>query len=358
MHHSLSIVVPVYNSEASLPLLVERLEAVLPAFCSAYEVILVNDGSKDRSWDVIETLAARVTWVRGINLMRNYGQHNALLCGIRSAQNEIVVTMDDDLQNPPEEIPKLLRKLDDGFDMVYGTPSREQHGLLRDLASQVTKRALQSAMGAETARNVSAFRAFRTYVRNAFATYQSPNVNLDVLLTWGTGRFAAVPVRHEPRQIGASNYTLAKLMVHALNMMTGFSTAPLRLASLIGFGFTLFGLLILAYVLVRFMLEGSTVAGFPFLASIIAIFSGAQMFALGIIGEYLARMHTRTMERPPYTVRDLAEHAPGQGLVLTQGPEAVSLLQNRVVENGSVALRPGARHEELERLTGDVDARG
>jgi undecaprenyl-phosphate 4-deoxy-4-formamido-L-arabinose transferase len=301
---SVSIVVPVYNSEGSLSLLVERLQPVVAAHTSASEIILVNDDSRDHSWDVIKRLADDHPNVRGINLMRNYGQHSALLCGIRAAQYDIIVTLDDDLQNPPEEIPRLLTKLDEGYDVVYGTPQHEQHGLWRDLASQVTKLALQSTMGAKTARNVSAFRAFRTPVREAFAQFQGPYVSIDVLLTWGTSRFAAIPVQHDPRQIGRSNYTLRKLIIHTVNMATGFSTLPLQLASLIGFALTLFGIGVLIYVLgVRYLILGGALPGFPFLASIISIFSGAQLFALGIIGEYLARMHFRLMDRPSYNIR-------------------------------------------------------
>ena len=128
-------------------------------------------------------------------------------------------------------------------------------------------------------------------------------MSIDVLLTWGTTRFAAVPVRHDPRQVGVSNYTFRKLVRHALNMMTGFSTLPLQLASVVGFAFTLFGLLLLVYVIGRYLIEGGSVPGFPFLASTIALFSGAQLFALGIIGEYLARMHFRMMDRPSYVIR-------------------------------------------------------
>ncbi len=305
--HSLSIVVPVYNSENTIAILVSKLEQILPSLSLGYEVIFVNDGSLDRSWEVICKLAQEYDWVHGINLMRNYGQHNALLCGIRTAKYEVIVTMDDDLQNPPEEIANLLGKLAEGYDVVYGTPKKEQHGFWRDMASQVTKLALESAMGAETARNVSAFRAFRTQVRDAFVNYQSPFLSIDVLLTWGTTRFAAIPVRHDPRRIGVSNYTFRKLIVHALNMMTGFSTLPLRLASLVGFAFTLFGLGVLIYVIGRYLITGGSVPGFPFLASIIAIFSGGQLFALGIIGEYLARMHFRMMERPAYVIRQQVE---------------------------------------------------
>lgn len=300
---SLSIVVPVYNSDANLPLLIDRLEVVLAGMGILYEVILVNDGSQDRSWDVICELARKRVAILGINLMRNYGQHNAVLCGIREATHEVVITMDDDLQNPPEEIGKLLARLEQGFDVVYGTPLKEQHGVLRDAASRITKIALQSAMGAETARNVSAFRAFRTSLRGAFAQYHGPYLSIDVLLTWATTRFSAVPVKHERRQIGPSNYTVRKLVAHALNMMTGFSTLPLQLASLLGFGCTVFGLGVLVFVLGRYLIHGAAVPGFAFLASIIAIFSGAQLFGLGIMGEYMARMHFRMMERPTYAIR-------------------------------------------------------
>lgn len=298
----ISVVVPVYNSEGTLGPLLDRLEPVLRSHARGFEVILVNDGSRDGSWRAIREQAHVRSWIRGINLMRNFGQHNALLCGIRSARFPTVVTIDDDLQNPPEEIPILLARLEEGFDVVYGTPQREQHGALRDLASVITKAVLQKTMGAETARNISAFRAFRTHLRQSFSNYQSPYVSIDVLLTWGTARFSALTVRHEARTIGVSNYTLRKLVVHALNMMTGFSTWPLRLASIVGFAFTLFGIGVLTYVVARYLVQGTTAAGFPFLASIIAIFSGAQLFALGIIGEYLARLHFRTMEQPVYAV--------------------------------------------------------
>lgn len=300
----LSVVIPVYNSAEILPALLPRLQAVLAALTAHFEIILVNDGSRDHSWEVASSWAQRCREIVAINLMRNYGQHNALLCGIRAAQHEVIITMDDDLQHPPEEIPKLLAKLGEGYDVVYGTPQQEQHGLWRDLASVAVKMVLQGTMGAEIARQVSAFRVFRAAVRDAFTQYHGNFVSIDVLLTWATMRFAAVGVSHQPRLLGKSNYDFLKLVRHAFNMMTGFSTMPLQLASWVGFGFTLFGFGVLVYVLGMYMLLGTSVQGFPFLASIIAIFSGAQLFALGIFGEYLARMYSITMRRPSYAVRD------------------------------------------------------
>ncbi|ADC62725.1 glycosyltransferase family 2 protein [Allochromatium vinosum] len=299
---TISVVVPVYRSQETLRELHRRLAAVLEPIDPHFELILVEDCGGDDSWSVIEELARQDPRVHGLQLARNYGQHNALLCGVRAAIGDILVTLDDDLQNPPEEVPKLLARLNEGYDVVYGKPRQEQHGILRDAASRITKLALQSAMGAETASQVSAFRAFRTRLRDAFRDYRSPTVNIDVLLTWGSTRFSAITVQHDERYAGVSGYTLRKLITHALNMMTGFSTVPLQFASIMGFIFAAMGLFVMLYVVGRYLLDGSSVPGFPFLASIITIFSGVQLFALGIFGEYLARMHFRTMERPPYTV--------------------------------------------------------
>lgn len=299
-----SVVVPVYNSAAGLDALIERLQPVLSDLCLHYEVLLVNDGSSDASWEQITRLSQGHRWVRGVNLMRNYGQHAALLCGIRSARFPLLVTIDDDLQNPPEEIPKLVEALAEGYDVIYGKPRVEQHGLWRDAASRLTKIGLQRAMGHEAARNVSAFRAFRRDVRNAFRHYDGPFVSLDVLLTWGTQRFGAVTVEHHARRLGTSHYTLGKLVRHAIDLITGFSTLPLRIATAIGLSFTVFGIGILGYVVFQYLAHGTSAPGFPFLASIVSIFSGAQLCALGIIGEYLARMHFRSMGIPSAVVRE------------------------------------------------------
>jgi len=304
---SLSIVVPVYNSQKSLEPLHRRIVASQEAAGRSFEIILVDDGSHDDSWAAIKKLAEQDDRVRGIRLCRNFGQHNALLCGIRAAQYELIATIDDDLQNPPEEIERMIAKLNEGYDVVYGVPEQEQHGFLRDIASYITKVSIQMSMGVKAVRQVSAFRLFRTKIRETFRDFHSPTMSVDVLLFWGTGRFAAIPVKHDARTIGKSNYSFFKLLSHASNMMTGFSILPLRLASWIGFLFTLFGFASLAFVVLRFVVQGSSVSGFTFLASIISIFCGAMMFALGIIGEYLAQVHLRVMGRPVYSELERTE---------------------------------------------------
>jgi undecaprenyl-phosphate 4-deoxy-4-formamido-L-arabinose transferase len=266
---------------------------------------MVNDGSRDASWQVICELADVHSCVKGINLMRNYGQHNALLAGIRAAQYELIVTIDDDLQHPPEEIPKLLGKLDEGYDVVYGSTQEEKHSFSRNIASQITKLVFQSIMKVKVARKISAFRVFRTSLRNAFEKYNAPHPSIDVLLSWATPRFSYVNVKHNERQAGTSNYNFGKLFGHAMNMMTGFSTMPLRMASVLGFISTIFGVGIFFYVFIRFLTQGTPVQGFPFLASVISIFSGVQLFVLGVFGEYLARMYSRAMDRPAYIIHEI-----------------------------------------------------
>ncbi|HRQ31560.1 MAG TPA: glycosyltransferase family 2 protein [Anaerolineales bacterium] len=301
---NISIVVPVYRGEALIESLVERLAKSLPTFSKKYEVLLVNDGSPDNSWVVIQKLARKYKWVRGIRLMRNYGQHNATLCGARAAQYEVTVTMDQDLQHPPEEIPVLLKQLENGFDVVYGAPKKLPQGFLRNMLTENIKTILARVMGVPSVKNISAFRAFRTELRNAFENFQSPTLIIDVLLSWGTSRFTSVPVEIEKPE-ERSNYKFSALMKAALLILTGYSTTPLRLASWIGFLMTVFGLGVFLYVVVISFMEGG-IPGFPFLASIIALFSGAQLFALGIFGEYLARMFDRSMDRPAYIVSELA----------------------------------------------------
>ena len=303
MTQTLSVVIPVYNSQESLPILIPQLLKVLASVARQYEILLVNDGSQDNSWQFIEKICAENKNIRAFDFVQNYGQHNALLCGIRAAKYETIVTMDDDLQHPPTEIIKLLDKLNSGLDVVYGTPPQETHNLWRNFSSQLVKWAFKASLHIPYADKISAFRAFRTSLRDKFIDYSNPYVSIDVLLSWGTVMIGFVETEHVERQIGQSQYTFYKLLRHTSNMLLGFSVVPLRLASFLGFIFTLFGMIILAYVLIRYIVEGgSTVPGFPFLASLFSIFSGIQLFVLGIIGEYLARMYTNMMTKPPYIV--------------------------------------------------------
>ncbi len=299
---SVSIVIPVYRGERTVPSLYERLTAVAYDSKWDYEILFVEDAGPDNSWEFLSKLGQTDPRVRAIRLARNFGQHNALLCGIRAASKELIVTMDDDLQQLPEDIPKLLGRLDESCDVVYGRPLQQKHGILRNGVVALTKIMLQRVMRVSEAGQVSPFRVFRARLRGAFKYYQSPYVSVDVLLSWATSRFASIETTHQPRKEGSSSYNFEKLVNYAVNIMTGFSSWPLRLASIIGFIFTFFGFAVLVFVVGRYLMQGATVPGFPFLSSIIAIFAGAQLFALGIIGEYLARLHIGSIGRPCYVV--------------------------------------------------------
>jgi undecaprenyl-phosphate 4-deoxy-4-formamido-L-arabinose transferase len=301
---SVSVVVPVYNSEATLVELTARIDAVLTPLVPFFEIILVNDGSRDESWTVITGLAGQDPNIRGLNLMHNYGQHNALLAGIQRAQYEIIVTLDDDLQHPPEEIPKLLSKLSEGYDVVYGRPAERSHSAWRNISSKILKTVLKVVLGAEMGSHSSAFRSFRAILRSGFYNFTDARLSIDVLLSWSAARVTHIPVEHHARRVGKSGYKFSKLILLAFNMLTGYSTLPLRLASGLGLLTSLLGLLMLFYVVIRRLLQTTPVPGFAWIASEIALFAGMQLFAIGVIGEYVARLHFRTMGKPPYVIRE------------------------------------------------------
>ena len=303
-----SIVIPCYRSEQSLRPLVEGIfsavvEPSTAALISEFEVVLVVDGSPDAAASVARALAAEHPEVRAVELRRNYGQHNALLAGISRARYEVVVTMDDDLQHRPDQIHALLGPLARGeVDLVYGVAIEEEHGLIRSAASQTVKRGLAFA-GVPNAQDVSAFRAFSTSLREGFTLSEDPYVSLDVMLSWTTTSIARVLVDMDERTIGTSGYSLRALFRHAMNMVTGYSNLPLRLVAWLGGVCASFGAVLGGVVIWKFAAGDTTVAGFTTIASMVAVFSGAQMLSLGIIGEYIGRLHTRSTGKPTFVVR-------------------------------------------------------
>lgn len=297
-----SVVVPVYRSEQTLQELVTRISSALQEY--DFEIILVDDASGDGSWQKISSLAKENPNILGIRLGRNSGQHGALLAGVRMAKFNTTVTLDDDLQNPPEELGKLILGLKPGIDVVYGVSNEIKQNFYRRLGSNLARKFFSLALGFNSATTMSSFRAFRTNLREGFSTQLGPNVSLDALLTWSTTRFTVVEVKHDERKVGNSNYTFRKLVRFMIDMATGYSALPLRLASALGFLTIAFGAVLLAYVIGRPILTGERVQGFPMLASTVIIFSGVQIFLLGILGEYIGRMHFRVMNKPTYMVAE------------------------------------------------------
>ena len=307
MHSSVSVVVPTYRGAATLPELVQRLTAVLSARGCQYEILLIDDASPDEgaTWSSISDLASADPQVRGFRLLRNRGQHNALLLGIREAKFETIVTIDDDLQNPPEEVPKLLDTLEsENAHVVYGVPRDKAHGAMQNIGSRFVSFSLVALLGSAHARHASSFRAFRTVLRNSFVSHESPRVSVDALLGWGATRFSHVVVDHRHREHGHSGYSMRKLVGHALTMITSYSTIPLRVASLTGFLFVIFGMGVFIYVMIGRLTGIVTQPGFAFLVSLLSLLGGVQLVALGIIGEYIATVFMRSLGMPAYTLAE------------------------------------------------------
>lgn len=301
---SLSVVIPAYRSGQMLESLCEDLLTTVTPIVDELEILLIDDASPDGTWNTIVSLAQTHTQVRGLRLSRNYGQHNALLAGLRMARFPLVLTMDDDGQHPPSQVPTLFSALTDGVDLVYGHPTEEQQSRLRNVTSRATKRAMASALGPDVYVRSGAFRLFRRELVAAADDVHDPAVSVDVILSWATTRVVDVDVQFSKRQSGTSGYSLTRLARHALNMVTGYSTRPLRWVSAAGLLCALLGFGLLVFVLVRFVLGGSDVAGFTFLAAAVTLFSGVQLLSLGVLGEYLGRMHFRSMGKPSYVIRE------------------------------------------------------
>lgn len=304
MSPSVTIVVPVYNSSQSLRPFFREVNSALSDSFRNFQLIFVDDGSKDESWEEILFIRARDSRVKGIRLSKNYGQHNALLCGIIESEGEIIVTMDDDLQHPPTAINLLISEINKGYDVAYAFPIAEKQGYFRNIASGLTKSILSNTLKSNEIRNLSAFRAFRREFVQSFANYLNPRVNIDVMLAWNANRYSFIPIQFRRRKFGNSSYSFIKLVRHALDMMTGFTSRPIKLVGFLGILVCAAGMALLLFILVSWSINKNSIPGFTFLASIIIIFSGTQLVTLGILGEYIARIHMNLLGKPPFSIKD------------------------------------------------------
>ena len=300
-----SVVIPCYSTGVRIERLVSSIEASMAQFPNtAFEIVFVVDGSPDNTWDFVVAACKSHENVHGINLMRNFGQHAALLAGIRRACGNVIITMDDDLQHDPNDIHKLLAALTSEYDLIYGVSSIEEHSFMRNTSSKMYKWIAQHLLGLGNARNITAFRAFRRELAFSFDQVEDPFAPLDVLLSWSTTRISFQIVEMHEREDGKSGYSFRKLVSHAINAITGYSIKPLRMVTYLGLLTFTISLFFLINLVLRYLAGDITVAGYPSLAIMIALFSGAQLLSLGVIGEYLGRMHVRGMGKPRYVIRD------------------------------------------------------
>jgi glycosyltransferase involved in cell wall biosynthesis len=302
----LSVVIPVYNSAPTLEKLLARLSQTLDPRIEHYEIILVDDGSKDDSWEVMQSLRKSHDKLVTVQLMRNYGQHNTLMCGLSMAKGKFIVTMDDDLQNPPEELPKMLDHIEKtGLDLVYGCPDSRSHATWRNLGSAIVWRFYRKVF--RNPITPTPFRVMRHQLVRSVLFYDLNFTYLDGLLAWCTDRIGTVDVQHHARQEGRSGYSISKLLGLALNLYTNFSLIPLQTVSTVGLLTAAAGFLGGLYYLGQYLLKNIVVPGFASIIIAILILGGVQLLALGIMGEYLGRLHLNVNRKPQYVVRSVCE---------------------------------------------------
>ena len=303
----LSVVVPVYHGALTLPDLVPQLITVLKGTGRSFEIVLVDDGSKDGSWKVIRDLqSAYPELVVAVQLMRNYGQHNALMAGFRTTRGELIVTMDEDLQHPPAEVPKLIDAIEAlELDVVYGWYDSKRHAGWRNLGSILVNAFYRKVF--RLAIHPTAFRIIRRCVLDCIFSYSLNYTYIDGLLAWNTSRIGEVQVAHQPRAAGRSGYSVARLLLLALNMFTNFSLIPLQFVSVCGIVVSLGGILLATYYLFKYFVHGIGVPGYASLMIAMLVLFGIQLLAQGIQGEYLGRLHLNVNRKPQYSVRQVLD---------------------------------------------------
>ena len=302
-----SVVVPVYHAEATLHELLSRLQKVFQSLNALHEFIFVDDGSQDRSWAVLEELATTNRYVTIIQLMRNFGQHHALLCGLKHAKGNWVITLDDDLQNPPEEIPKLVHAaMQNALDLVIGIPEEhKKQELYRNLGSRILSYSLTHVFSLSHHLQISSFRLLSRKAVDEIIRMTTSNPAIDAMLfsILDRRRVQNVYLEHHPRKKGQSGYTLAKLIQLAYNNVLNYSTLPLKAMSIVGMFCSLLSVLLIVIVVIRYFAFGIPVMGWASLITVVSFFSGCILFSLGIIGEYLVRIIREVNATPAYVIR-------------------------------------------------------
>ena len=301
-----SVVIPVYNEEATLSSLLPRLFVALDALKRRYEVILIDDGSRDRSLEILRAESAKHAGkVRVVELSRNFGQHPAILAGFSVAEGDVIVTLDADLQNPPEEIGKLLAKIDEGYDVVGGVRQQRQDTLFRRAASWLVNRVTVAITGIKMSDYGCMLRAYSKEVVELINRSEEHSTFIPALAQSIARRPTEVPVAHAERTAGESKYSFYRLIRLNYDLMTGFSVVPLQLFTLLGFVTASGGVLFGAYLLVRrfILLRASEAEGVFTLFALAFVVMGVLMAGVGIVGEYVGRIYQEVRGRPRYLIR-------------------------------------------------------
>lgn len=306
-----SIVIPIYNEEENIPELYRRLTAVMEKLCgnkenpeNGFEIIMVNDGSTDRSWHIIKELHEKDSRVKGISFSRNFGHHVAITAGLDHAKGNAIILMDGDLQDPPEEIPKLYAKFIEGYDLVYGIREKNKETFFKKLASSLFWHLINKLSGVYMPENQTLLRIFDKKILDVLRTMRERSRFIHGMIAWTGFKVGIVKVEHASRLYGISKYNAVKMFRLAFNAITSFSTTPLRLATYLGFISAGIGFFFGVYFLYKKIAYGIPVLGYASIIVAILFIGGIQLLILGIIGEYLGRTYQEVQGRPIYIIGD------------------------------------------------------
>ncbi len=303
----ISVVIPLYNEAITVEQLHERLSNTLASLGQSYEVIYVDDGSTDGTTEILRRLHSKDPKIKVIVFNRNYGQHTAVVAGFERAGGEVVVTLDGDLQNPPEEIPKLLEKIQQGYDVVGGWREGRQDSLVRRVLSYMINQVTSVIVGVKMRDYGCMLRAYRRQVVERICQCQEISSFIPVLANSFAGSVTEVPVAHSPRSSGRSKYTPFRLLRLNFDLLTGFSLLPIQVVSFAGIVISFLGLGFAFFLGVRHLFVGPEVEGVFTLFAILFFFVGLQILALGLIGEYIGRIYMEVRRRPRYVIKEILE---------------------------------------------------
>jgi undecaprenyl-phosphate 4-deoxy-4-formamido-L-arabinose transferase len=300
----ISVVIPVFNEEDNLLELGERLIRTLTAMGRSFEIIFVDDGSTDGSWELLTDLNDRYPRnIRALQFHRNFGQHQAIFAGFQAARGQVMVTLDADLQNPPEEIPRLVAKLDEGYDTVGGWRENRQDSIFRRLPSQLVNTVMSRVTGVKLRDYGCMLRAYRRSVVDSINQCQESSSFIPALANLFSQRVAEIPVGHAERERGKSKYGIFKLLRLNFDLMTGFSNLPIHLVGFMGVAIALLGLLFGFMLIIRRIFVGPEVEGVFTLFAILFVFVGLNTLGLALIGEYVGRIYREVRGRPRFVIR-------------------------------------------------------
>jgi dolichol-phosphate mannosyltransferase len=299
-----SVVVPVFNEEGNVEALASRISGAMEKLGVSFEVLFVDDGSRDRTPELLRKVAADDPRIRVVRFTRNYGQEAAVEALYLNARGKWLIQMDGDLQHPPEEIAKLIAKKNEGYDVVYGVREGRQDALFRVAASRAMQWGMRSMMEIELPEDVSTFRLMSAPVARLVAALPERRKFFSALIVWSGARIGTVKVAHAARATGTTKYNFTKLLNHTFDLVVGFSSKPLRYIGTLGFLFAVFGFGFGLWTIVRKIIWDYGLMGWPSLFAAVAIMSGVQLVALSVIGEYIARIYVQAQNRPLYNIAE------------------------------------------------------